>query len=129
MSQDFWVFAEYMDEKSYPRNPFSVKVFRDFDEMKIFSGKRASQNKEHVPEYISDYWKNGEGMDISITTRNHPHCPECGSPNTRNVVDHGMCKCGGDCWSHPECIDCGFQGYMNSEGIFWKPTQEYIPKF
>jgi hypothetical protein len=58
-------------------------------------------------------------MSEKLTIENHRNCPSCGSPNTQIVVDHGQCLCGGDCWSHPECMDCGYSGYMNSDGIFW----------
>jgi hypothetical protein len=58
-------------------------------------------------------------MPEKLTIENHRNCPSCGSPNTTIIVDHGRCLCGGDCWSHPECLDCGYMGYMNSDGIFW----------
>jgi len=65
-----------------------------------------------------------------LTLLNHPNCPNCGSSNTTEKIDYGRCLCGGNCWSHPECLDCGYGGYMNSEGIFWdwdnkkmKPTK------
>jgi len=54
-----------------------------------------------------------------LTIYNHPNCPNCGSHNTKLSVDHGRCLCGGDCWSHPECLDCGYCGYMNSDDGIW----------
>ena len=58
-------------------------------------------------------------VEEEMTIENHPNCPKCGSINTEVVNDPGRCKCGGNCWSHPECMDCGHEGYMNSEGIYW----------
>jgi hypothetical protein len=59
-------------------------------------------------------------MDEKMTIENHPACPRCESKNTGIEIDHGACRCtSGDCWSHPECYDCGYRGFMNSEGIFW----------
>jgi predicted nucleic-acid-binding Zn-ribbon protein len=57
--------------------------------------------------------------NIKLTIDNHRNCPKCGSSNTDVVVDHGRCLCGGNCWRHPECLDCGYEGYMNSRGIYW----------
>ena len=54
-----------------------------------------------------------------LTIENHPNCPECGSSNTEQITDYGRCLCRCDCWSHPECLDCGYTGFMNSEGIYW----------
>lgn len=59
----------------------------------------------------------------SLTINNHPTCPKCGGV-AAVVVDYGRCKCGCDCWSHPECLECGFRGYMNSSGESWQNWDE-----
>lgn len=59
-----------------------------------------------------------------LTLENHPNCPMCGSKNVERITDKGACYCDCDCWSHPECLDCGYRGYMNSEGIYWHNSDE-----
>jgi hypothetical protein len=49
---------------------------------------------------------------IRLTLRNFNKCPKCFSTNVEQVTDHGRCLCNCDCWSHPECLDCGYCGYL-----------------
>jgi hypothetical protein len=58
----------------------------------------------------------------TLTIKNHPNCPKCGSKNTKIIPQ--SCPCtrtweGPTCWSAPYCEDCYFTGYANSEGIYW----------
>lgn len=53
------------------------------------------------------------------TIENHPNCPKCGSKNTEIQVYEGACPCHGRCWSRPVCLDCGHEGWANSDGIYW----------
>jgi hypothetical protein len=54
--KDKWVFFEYNDqEKDCPNRPFSSKVFRNFDKMKIYSGKMYAEHKSICVDYCSNY--------------------------------------------------------------------------
>ena len=59
-----------------------------------------------------------------MTIEDHSNCPECGSTNTR--IEYRNCFCcrtyegnGTTCWQAPVCRECGFEGYANSDGIYW----------
>ena len=60
---DVWFFMQYSSNKKsiYPKKPFDLKMFFDFDEMKTYSAKQAAIYHNPVdpyyPEYCSDYVK------------------------------------------------------------------------
>lgn len=52
-----WVFTQYYHENSYPFGFFDIKIWFDFNSMKLYSAEQSAKYKELYPEYVSMYWK------------------------------------------------------------------------
>lgn len=55
---NIWRFCAYKTKKDYESgNPYFMKDFLNYIEMKVFSGEHSVKEKLLYPEYCSTYWR------------------------------------------------------------------------
>jgi hypothetical protein len=56
--KEVWQFEAYTSEEEHRNcNPFFLKVFYNYDELKDFSVEHSAEWTQEYPDYCSDYFK------------------------------------------------------------------------